>query len=311
MNFEDTITIRLAGETTRAALFDDEALAQIAAAVYNTDSLPIQGPYQPLFDSLELGVSLPRVAAIDGAWQATGGSERRDVRLALSGFGDNHAIRIDALWRGGIVARTVPAAGRIVDVGTTRLDLNGLDDDIVPLPADPADLEIARRERVVARLRALFDAPDAADDDLVDRWLAAAHVSSVGDLLAGTGRTVHAEAVQVTFSPPEGGPPIPTTLPLTAALMARDTGFSVTALLADSKAAREQMLTLGLSPPRDATLPRRNDAVPVWIVPVSVFDDDGWPGGAQGMNQAQRRAARRQAAGQWLAREGIGLVVVS
>ncbi len=311
MDYEDAITIRLSGEDSRDALFDSDALEQIAAAMYDTERLQVDGPYRSAFDSLDFGVVLPRTIVIDGSWQALGGADRRDVRLSFPGFGADGAIRVNAIWRGRIVARSVPASGRIVDAASARLDLNDLDADINPLPADPVALEAARRVQVIARLRAILHAPDVADDELVERWLDAANVGSVSDLLSGAARSVQTEAVQVTFSPPDGGPPVPTTLPIVAALMARDAGFGLTALLADSKVVRDQMIALGMTPPRSEALPRRQDAVPIWIVPAAVFDDDAWPGAAQGMGAADRRAARRKVAGQWLAREGIGLAVVS
>jgi hypothetical protein len=310
MRFEDATTIRLADPATRDALFDETALAQIASAAYDTDALSMQSPYAAAFDSVELGVSLPRLAEIDGAWQALGGGERRDLRLNVSGLGERGTIQINGLWRGRIIARTIPATGRIIDVAAERLDLSGIDSEINPLPADPDALETARRERVVARLRARFHTPDAADADLVERWLAAAKVASVSELIDGAARTAVAEAVQVTFSPPDGGPPTPMALPVTAALLTRDAGFAIAELLAESKEIRAQLLALGLGPPRDPSLPRRNDVVPVWLVPAALFDDADWPGAAAGLNAGQARTARRQAAGQWLAREGIGLVAV-
>jgi hypothetical protein len=48
----------------------------------------------------------------------------------------------------------------------------------------------------------------------------------------------------------------------------------------------------------------------VWVVPAAVFDDADWPGGDSG-SAAERRAARFQRAGQWLAGEGIGLTAVN
>ena len=309
MKFEDAITIRLASQVTRAGLFDEVSLAQIAAAAYDLGGLALEQPWSAAFDSVELGVSLPRIASLDGSWQSPSGTERRDLRLTLAGFGERSTIAVNALWRGRIIARGRPATGRIVDVQLDQLDLSGLDADINPLPEEPAALESARREQVAARLRAVVQEPATIDAALIDRWLAAIGAPSVSAVLE-TPSTSSTEAVRITFSPPAAGPSLPVALPVTAALMARDLGFDVAVLLAESKAVREQLVELGLGPPRDRTLPRLRDAVPVWIVPMDVFDDDDWPGATLAMNPGEQRTARRLAAGAWLAREGIGLAAV-
>ena len=310
MRFEDTVTIRLADQATRTGLLDDVALAQIAAAAYDLSSLAVEPPWSAAFDSIELGVSLPRVASIDGNWQSPAGSDRRDLRLTLAGFGERSTISVNALWRGRIIARGFPATDHIVDVQLARLDLSGLDSEIEPLPADATALEAARRQQVAVRLRSVVHAPEAIDDALIDRWLAAIGVSSVSSALERPS-TTGTESIRITFSPAAGGVSTPVALPVTAALMARDVGFDVAALLAESKAVRDQLVELGLGPPRDHVLSRLRDAVPVWIVPIAVFDDDDWPGGTPAMSPGERRTARRLAAGAWLAREGIGLAAIA
>lgn len=258
MNFEDTITVRLADASARSGIFTQVALRQIATALYDAESLSLDEEMSAVFDSLEMGLALPRAATIDGGWQALGGSERRDVRLTLSGLGAQSEIRVNALWRGRIVMRTKPANSRITAVTASRIE--------------PGAEAVA----------------------------------------SGAARTVHATSLVATFADPaDDAPATPVPLPVTAALLARDADVSLTTLLIESKTVREQLQELGLGPPRDARLARRFEVLPVWIVPATLFDDDAWPGGNDGMTPAARQEARRAMAGEWLAREGIGLVAVS
>jgi hypothetical protein len=58
--------------------------------------------------------------------------------------------------------------------------------------------------------------------------------------------------------------------------------------------------------PRDAP-PRRVDRCVCWLLPATVFDDDGWPGGAGGTAETQR-SSRLAAARGWLATGGIAVI---
>jgi hypothetical protein len=93
-------------------------------------------------------------------------------------------------------------------------------------------------------------------------------------------------------------------------VLIRDQGFSVADLLMDSRLLRAQAEQMGLEAPADPTVRRHRGIVVVWVVPAAVFDDADWPGGDSG-SAAERRAARFQRAGQWLAGEGIGLTAVN
>ncbi len=118
-------------------------------------------------------------------------------------------------------------------------------------------------------------------------------------------RTVDAA---VTFDQPRPVSATARPLPIAAALLIRDaTGLSIAQLLADSKTVRERLTPYGVERPPDPTLRLREPVLVVWIVPEALFDDADWPGG-NGGGPAQQRALRRAAAGEWLAREGIGLV---
>jgi hypothetical protein len=66
---------------------------------------------------------------------------------------------------------------------------------------------------------------------------------------------------------------------------------------------REQMEAAAHGRPDDPQLRPLRNVLVVWVVPQTLFQDNDWPGADA--------AARRQAAGDWLAREGIGLATVA
>ena len=317
MDFVDGTLVRLADPATRAALFDQDALASLIAAAYDTDTMAITPPFNPIFDRLEIGLSVVPPGTLDGYWSGPTGADRTEFRLRGSGFGGQTPIRVDAVWRGGIVVRTLPLDSTIVAVNVRRADLDVVDIDVDiaaalgGLPADPVVLEAERRARVLARIRAGMNEPTAFGDPQLDRWLASLGVATVTALLE-TYRSVASEStLQITFSPPAGGAPSPKTLPFAAALLIRGPAVATAELLSESKLVRARLADDGLAAPSERGTRQRSSLVIVWMVPAALFDDADWPGAAPGMNAAQARAARRAAAAQWLAREGIGLVTVT
>ena len=315
MDFVDATLVRFAGEATRGGLFDQLALEQLVAAGYEADTLGAEGPFQAIFDEVRLGVSAPRLATVDGTWNPVGGVDRTEASFRVAGIGPDPAVRIDAVWRGAVVARVSVATDRIVDATSTWPPLGTIDADIEAdlgaLPPDPDDLETERRTRVLERLRAGLDQPARLTETRLAELLAGAGVASVGDLLERTEGVVAPGAVRVQFSPAPAvpPPPAPLALPVNVLLLIRGDGFSVAQLLADTKLARDRLEPLSLAPPVDASLHPRRPVLAAWIVPASTFDDDDWPGGAPGMSAAERRTTRRTVAGAWLGDEGIAVVV--
>jgi hypothetical protein len=312
VNFVDATFVRLADPASRAGVFDDDALEQLVQAAYDADAIGAEGPFQPLFDEFHLGPPARPPGVLEGVWNPVGGVNQTEIRLRVLGLGVGVAARVDALWRGAIVARVVAGGGTIGGVEVAWPDPSGLDDEIIAdlgaLPTDPGALEAERRSRFLARVRAAAAQPQVVDDAALDAWLARLGAATVGDLL-DRGRGVAAGgAVQVTFEPTGPAQATARPLPLSALLLVRDAGFSVAELVAESNALRDRIGMLGLERPADAALPRRVPVLVVWVVPPAVFDDPDWPGGTSG-SPDQRRAQRRAAAGAWLAREGIGLVV--
>ncbi len=312
MNFEDRVFVRLADATTRSPLFDQPALEQILSAAYDVQ---VQGPFNALFDEFEMGFALSQQGIIEGMWGSIGSADRVQARLLTANLGGSPPGRIDALWRGAIVARVASANSRITAAETHTPDLENIDAEIVAalgaLPGDPAALELERRQRVLARVRAALDQPDAFTEDSFDRWLATVGASSTGDLLAHFRMTAYSSAIRVAFAPPAPLAPTPIRLPITAALLVRDkANLAIGQWLADSKALVGRLQDAGIETPRDPALRPRRAVLVIWIVPDTLFDDADWPGGGPG-NAAAQRANRHAAAGAWLAREGIGLVTIA
>jgi hypothetical protein len=266
----------------------------------------LSGPYAGLFDEFQMGVPIARRATIDGHWGSIAGMERTEVQLALAGVGRASTVRVDALWRGSVVARTSPANARIRQVRSAWPDSDGIDSEIVTalgsLPEDPAALERERRTRFLGRVRAAFDHPAAFTDAWFDDWLQRIGAQSVGDLMARFRGQLLTGALQIAFADPAETPPSPKALPLSAAILIRDAPLSIADLLAESKMIREQLLEAGVERARDQSMSRRAPLVVVWIVPSSIFDDADWPGGDV--------AGRRRTAAAWLGAEGIAVAAL-
>jgi hypothetical protein len=307
MTYEDRMLVRLADPASRAGVFDAAGLEQLLSAAYDTDAMAIEGPFTPVFDEFSVGVALPRLADVEGSWMPSGGVDKVEARFQLSGLGTSDVIRVDALWRGAVVARTAHVTGRINAVNVAWPDMAAIDAEIIAalgnLPADPVVLEQERRQRFVTRLRAAFNQPALLSDARFDDWLRSTGATSVSDLLTNYRGVLHTGAMQVTIDQPAPPPTSPKALPVAAAILVRDQGFVVGQLLMESKLVRQRLDTLGLGRPRDASVKQRESLLVVWVLPATVFNDTDWPGASAG--------ERRAAAGQWLAREGIGLVATA
>ncbi|MBY8870442.1 hypothetical protein K7640_01125 [Micromonospora sp. PLK6-60] len=311
MDFVDSVLVRLGDPATRAGILDDDALANLVAAAYDTEAMPVGPPYAAVFDQLTVGYVTPQVTLAEGEWMGAGGHERTELRLRLHGLGPA-PLRVDALWRGGLVVRTAAARDR-VEALEMALPSFDVDPDIVAdlgaLPTDPTVLEAERRSRLAARVRAGLDQPAAFTDAHLDRLLVATGAGSVSDLVTRVRGQAGTATVQLRYAPPPAATPTPRRLPFAAAVFVRAAGFSVADLLVQSRLARSRAEELGLEVPATDDVRRRHRVVAVWIVPDTTFDDTAWPGGETGSPQ-QRRADRYARAGRWLATEGVGLAAV-
>jgi hypothetical protein len=306
MNYVDATLLKLADPAQRAGVFDDVAFAQLLSAMYDTTSLSVAGPYAGIFDTFELGLAVGRVGSVDGSWQAPDGSNRMDARFSLAGLFDPSPIRVDALWQGRISATVALPTSKITAVATQWPDPAGVDAKIVAalgaLPADPVALEAQRRTQFMNEIEAAMKQPTALTDAAFDSLLHSAGARTVGDVMA-TGGTARFAAAQLTFSDPGQPQPSVALVPMSAALMIADAGFSIADLLMQSKIVRRQLEPLGLGVTIDPAYPLRTPFLVVWVVPATVFNDAGWPGASP--------ALRITAAGSWLAGEGIGLAVTA
>jgi hypothetical protein len=306
MDFIDKTLIKLSSTNTRNALFDNIALEQILTACYDVDALPVNPPFQPIFDEFELGYVNFHTAKSEGRWETVGATEHTNLTLQISDLLPQNELHAEALWRGSIVAHSAPSSSTISDVDLNWVSSTGIDQDIIrdrgSLPTKPKTLEKERRKQLVKRLRERLDEPAIITDAVVDRLLADMSVNSVEEWMDTKGTSMPA-TTGVTFTPDQGLPPSKQFYPISAAILIRDKNFSLRDLLAQSKLLRERMDRAGIERAPAKGLPLRHSLLIIWIIPLSTFDDTDWPGANQ--------AVRRVKAGQLLAGEGIGLVTAT
>jgi hypothetical protein len=306
VDFIDTTLIRIADPATRAGIFDQSTLEQMAAAAYDTSSLILQGPYSAIFDKFQLGLSVNSVGLLEGVFRMPGTTPGGDIQLQISGLGPLLPMRGDALWVGSIVARTVPLNSRITSV-RVRFALDDIDAailrDLGALPGDAATLEVERRKRFLAAMRGAMVQPELMTDAALNDLLARAGASSVGDLMTNHREQIASGVLQIGFSQGSDQAPSPAPLPIAAAILIRDISVSIAQLLMESKLLREQLTDRGITVPSNSALPARNPFLVVWLVPIAMFDDAAWPG--VGADPNALRSDRRRKAATWLAPEGI------
>jgi hypothetical protein len=312
VDFIDAALIRLADPSSRANVFDEAALEHMAQAAYDAGALAISGPYSAVFDKLTLGLSAAPLSVVEGVIRNQNGVPTFDVQIQVGGMGPLLPSRVDALWQGSIVVRSVPADSHIDSVQPTFAvaDIDAeIVEDLGGLPVDPLALEAERRTRLVAQMKDAMAQPDLLTDESFGAWMAEIGVSSVGELIAGRRGTLAPGVLQVRFSGPgPGAPATPRALPIVAAILIRDAGFSVAQLLMESKMLRDQLTEQGVAVPTTGSLPALHPFLVVWVVPLTVFDDTAWPG--SGATAEALRTSRRANASVWLGTEGIAIAGV-
>lgn len=301
MNFVDVAILKCATAAGRAGLLDQDCLAQMVQAAFDVTAFPVQEPYALTVDTLDLGLELARPALVQGSYTAIPGATPADLRLRIDGFSPLQPLRVDALWRGVLIARQVPQDDRITATagGFASLAIDrAIIADLGALPASPASLEAERRRRLLARLRLNAVEPDAIDDATLGRMFAAAGVPDAASLLAARGNA-ELGAFHISFSAAAAVAPVPVSLPVTVAVLARDAPLQISALLAESRSIRAALADDPSVQPAAAAIRRRTPILVLWTIPATLLDDPGWPGAD--------RPARRAAAADLLAGQGIAL----
>jgi hypothetical protein len=307
VNFVDVTILQLAAAATRRAVFDDLSLQHVLAAAYDTGSLSPEGPYEATFEGFRVGVFTPTVVQLDGGWSALGSSERVEAHFELRRAHASGLPRVDATWQGTVIARTSVVSDLVEAVTSRWPGLHELDADLTDLPSDPAALEQARRGALLARLRSGAALPEAIDDAFVDQLLARAGVGTVAALSARSRSGAAAGALRISMAQPSEPQLSPRPFPVAVALMVRRGMEALSDLLAEAKAI-QAALASHLERPRDPQLRPRNSLVVGCVVPAAVFDDADWPGAEPDVPTDVARIARRVAAADWLAPEGIAFI---
>jgi hypothetical protein len=305
MDFVDATLLRLADESARSTVFDNDSLSQILSASHDLSGAGVEEPFDLVFDDISFVHDDESSVGIDGSWMTMGHTERTELTLRAAGLGRSMP-RIDLLIAGAVVATARGGGGRITAVDMNWLELAGIDSEITPLPDDPAVLEQRRRERLLARVRARMSQPLVFDDNALGQWLTRLGVGSVTELMSAP---VAAAGATLTITLGEGPEESVRRrrFPVAAALLIRDVPLSLAALLDETRRIRPYLHRLGFAAADDSQR-RRQAPIVAWVVPGALFEDAAWPGAAPG-STGEQRAERRRWAGAWLARERIGLIV--
>ena len=289
-------------------------MQHILSAGYDSEAMPIEGPFTPVFERLSLAMSVRSRTLIEGHWGEVSDPNRNQVSLQVDALDVSAAVRVDALWQGSIVAGASSARSRIESLTATWPGTSGIDAEIIlalgSLPAAENELEAERRQRLLARWRAAALQPDALSDAFFDEWLASIGAVSVSELMVRLPGLVAAGPMQLGFSAPTETPAARRPLPISAAILVRDQPLDLSGLLADSRVVRDTLDALGAMRPPDAAGASRARLIVVWIIPGSVFDDPDWPGGNAAESAENNNALRLATARRWLAREAIALLAL-
>lgn len=302
MDFGDKLLIQLASASGRTALLGQDALRAMVTAAFDVATAPVEGPYAIEVERADLGLEIARSVQFDGEFVAVPGALPGSLRLRSSNFGGGTPLRVDALWRGALIARQVPQDDRIAALsgGFTLLDIDReIIGDLGALPAGPA-LEAERRARLLARLKADASQAELIDDRALDAMLAAGGIADVATLLGQRGGSGLARFSLAFTAPAHQAVPLPIRLPVTVAVLIRSAPIGFSALLAESRAIRSALGDdpAALPPPVPA-LSRRVSVLVAWVLDATLFDDGDWPGAD--------RAARIAAAATLLSGQGIAL----
>jgi hypothetical protein len=99
-------------------------------------------------------------------------------------------------------------------------------------------------------------------------------------------------------------------LPVVVAFLVADATAAPRELLQATTMARRAARGYPVPPVPGGAPDRLTDRCMCWVLPATVFDDTGWPGGS-GADATAQRASRLAAARVWLASQGIAVVTTT
>jgi len=305
LDFVDTTLVRLADSATRGQVIDDAALSSLIDATYQPGTMDVAAPFGALFDAFELGLDLQLPTLASGACMPSGTAERIEARFEITGL-PRSSLRVDAVWTGSVTATVNFPTAVIGSVDTSWASVGTLDRQIVAdlgaLPANPDALEHERRVRYLAFLRSATADQTGFTEEALERNLAQAGVQSIAELIEHAGGGFGAAGAKLVMKVTQPAAGTIRQLPVRTAFLVRDATASLADLLRDAKTVCSLMRASG-QVPADGGLPTRGRPTVMWVVPASLFDDNGWPG--------PDNPTRRTRAAAWLAREGVALAAVA
>jgi hypothetical protein len=127
LDFVDYTLTRLADDDQRESILDQTALERLLVAGYDTDALELDGPFEPTFDRMSLGVSIDRKLSIEGHWGEMSAPQHNQFLMQWSGAEGGASLRVDVLWQGTIVAQAGGGRSRVeqLDVAWPAVSRSG------------------------------------------------------------------------------------------------------------------------------------------------------------------------------------------
>jgi hypothetical protein len=315
LDYVDQVLLRLLDPGQRQELFGQACLRRIAELSYDLNGVPIEGPFDGIFDTLDLGVSAPQQVAVHATWPRQG--ESFEIRFDARALSSQVFPRVDAFWLGKIVVRTLATEAAIESARFTVPNLLAIDAAIAAegMPPVGAALETERRRRLLQVIRAETDNDATAHLALeaifrgygVDPT--AAEAARLAMAAAASNATRYSGAGSVTYAPAPGAGASRHALPVACAIFVRDAGFSLADLLKESIAARAALIGDRGTRQSDVGFRLVRPIAIVWILAASTFDDSAWPAPGAGSDPESIRAARMAALSERLATQGIALAV--
>lgn len=304
MNFRDATLVSLASDESRDDLFAANTLANLAAAAYRIEPGSLTGPWAASFDQLELAPTFET-------------HEQTQLRFTLdmaSGRGDGQLDRVfsdvpgagpDAIWRGAVIGQGQIGGGRIAEVSGSFVGLGDVDAAIHQaggMPAEGPARDAARLGEIAAQLSAASGRDDSISPQNVADWVAASGASDLTTFLNQTHKVDIGGGFGIRFVSDAPVVDTPIRLSLNAVIQIAEpdpNAANLVRMIHETRHAREALAaSRDLTPPTEG-INRRVEVVGLWFVPLSWFEDDGWPGA--------NPAARRDAANIWLREMGIAV----